>query len=127
MTNPTAVNGPAGLLVFDGCMPRRTPGAAIRLASCRHVETIVVNTLRSAYEIVVLDGATGDILVRGGSDFPEFRRAVFVGSTAGGHALRVNTIDIGWRMEFHVGPLTVLTSPVASVLRTQNGDEPPAG
>ena len=68
-----------------------------------------------------------DILVRGGSDFPEVSPAVFGGSTAGGHALKVNTIDIGLRMEFHVGQLTVLTSPVASVLRPEHGDELPVG
>ena len=127
MINPTTVNGTAAFLAFDGCMALRTSRDAIRLASCRHLETIVVNTRRSVYEIVVVDGTTGDILVRGGSDFPEFRRAVFVGSTAGGHALMVNAIDIGLRMEFHFGPLTVLTSPVASALRTEHGDEPPVG
>lgn len=127
MTNPTTVNGPVAFLAFDGCTALRTSRDAIRLASCRRLETIVVNTRRSVYEIVVVDGTTGDILVRGGSDFPEFRRAVFVGATAGGHALRVNTIDIGLRMEFRVGQLTVLTSPVASALRTEHGDEPPVG
>jgi hypothetical protein len=98
---------------------------AIRLASCRQFETIVVNTRRSVYEIVVLQGTTGDILVRGGRDFPEFSRVVFVGSTADGRALKVNTIDVGLRMEFHLGHGAVVTSPVATVLRTgQHGDEP---
>ena len=142
MTNLTTVNSeateqgdagtaslttPVAFLVFDACMPHASEDA-IRLASCRQFETIVVNTRRSVYEFVVLDGRKGDILVRGGSDFPEFRRALFAGSTAGGRALKVNTIDIGLRMEFHVGQETVVTSPVAAVLRThQHANEPSVG
>lgn len=42
------------------------------------------------------------MLVRGGRKFPEFCRVVFIESTAGGTALKINTIDIGLRMEFHV-------------------------
>jgi hypothetical protein len=138
MTNPTTVNDeangqgdasrpspatPAALPVFDGCLPQ-TSENAIRLASCRQFEKIVVNTRRSVYELVILDGRTGDILLRGGCDFPEFCRALFVGSTAGGRALMVNTIDIGLRMEFHVGQGAVITSPVTAVLRTdQSGHE----
>ena len=139
MTNPTIVNheakaqgdadranpaAPVALPGFDGCLPD-TSESAIRLASCGQFEKIVVNTRRSVYEIVILDGTTGDILLRGGSNFPEFCRALFVGSTAGGRSLRVNTIDIGLRMEFYVGEGAVITSPVTAVLRThQPGDEP---
>ena len=139
MTNPATVNGeangqvdagraslttPVPRPVFDGCPPHASANA-IRLASCRQFEKIVVNTRRSVYEIVILDGRTGDILVRGGSNFPEFCRALFVGSTAGGRALMVNTIDIGLRMEFHVTEGAVITSPVTAVLRThQSADEP---
>jgi hypothetical protein len=109
---------PAAFLVFDGRL-LHTSAAAIRLAACQQFETIVVNTRRSVYEIIVLDGKTGDVLVRGGSDFPEFGRALFVGSTAGGRALKVNTIDIGLRMELHVGHGTMVTSAVTAISRTR--------
>jgi hypothetical protein len=130
MTNITAVNGaskgqpgpdaaspPAAFLGFDDRV-LRTSAEAIRLALCGQFETIVVKTRRSVYEILVLDGRTGDILIRGGSDFPEFCRALFVGSTPDGRALKVNTIDVGLRMEFHLGQGTLITSSVTAVSRT---------
>jgi hypothetical protein len=118
---------PTAFVEFDSPM-LRTSEDAIRLTSCRQFETIAVNTRRSVYEIVVLDGRTGDILVRGGSDFPEFRRVMFVGSTAGGSAIKLNTIDIGLRMELRVGDETVITSPVSAIVRThQAGQESSLG
>jgi hypothetical protein len=104
----------------------RTSAEAIRLASCEQFETIVVKTRRSVYEIVVLDGKTGDVLVRGGSDFPDFRRAVFVGATADGHAIKVNTLDIGLRMELHLGHSTVVTSPVTTIVRGDRLEHEPS-
>jgi hypothetical protein len=100
----------------------QTSAEAIRLASCQQFETIVVKTRRSVYEFIVLDGKTGNVLVRGGSDFPEFRRAVLVGATADGHAIKVNTLDIGLRIELHLGDSTVVTSAVTAIVRS----DPPA-
>ena len=107
---------PVVVLAFD----HRTLAAsneAICLDSCGQSERIVVNTRRSVYELIVLQGAVGDVLVRGGAKFPEFRRARFVGSTAGGSALKMNTIDVGLRMEFHLGCRIVITSPVQAFSR----------
>lgn len=120
----TSVTTPDVILVFDRRM-LHTSSDAIRLASCRQYDTIEVNTRRSVYELIVLNGKTGDVLVRGGSQFPEFRRALFVGSTADGRALKVNTIDVGLRMEFHRGHETVVTSAVTAVSQTnRQGDDP---
>src|SRR5438128_11756470 len=57
---------------------------AICLDSCEQFEKIFVNTRHSVYELIVLHGDIGDVLVRGGSKFPEFCRVRLVGSTAGG-------------------------------------------
>ena len=76
---------------------------AIRLNACSRLETITVNTRSSVYEVIVLRGDRGDVLVRGGRLLPEFRYMKFVGSTAGGSALRPNTIDVGLRMSFASG------------------------
>ena len=116
---------PDACLLFDGRV-LHTTASAIRLASCREFETIVVNTRRSVYEIIVLHGEAGDILVRGGSGFPEFRRALFIGSTADGRALKLNTIDIGLRMELHLGDGSVVTSAVTAVSRTSARTDDPA-
>ena len=108
--------GQEAFLLFDERL-LHTSANAIRLAACDQFETIVVNTRRSVYEIIILDGKSGAVLVRGGSDFPEFRRATFVGSTTDGRAVKVNTIDVGLRMELHIGRGSVITSPVAAIVR----------
>jgi hypothetical protein len=124
--DPRAANGtrPEAVFVFDTRL-LHSSAHAIRLAACQQFETLVVNTRRSVYEIIVLDGRTGDVLVRGGTDFPEFRRAVFTGSTRDGRAIKANTIDVGLRMELHLAPGTIITSPVASIVRSgQRASEP---
>jgi hypothetical protein len=70
---------------------------------CRHDS-------RSVYELIVLRGDEGDVLVRGGSHFTEFRRVLFVGSIADGGSLYPRTIDIGLRMQFMCRDRLVTTS-----------------
>jgi hypothetical protein len=90
---------------------------SIDLGSCAPRETIVVNTRASVYELIVLRGDEGDVLVRGGSYFTEFRRVLFVGSTADDGSLHPLTIDIGLRMQFICGDRLVTTSAVQSLSR----------
>lgn len=90
---------------------------AIDLGSCSARETLVVNTRASVYELIVLRGDVGDVLVRGGGHFTEFRRVLFVGSTAAGGPLHWRTIDIGLRMQFICGNRLVTTSAVQSLSR----------
>ena len=90
---------------------------SIDLGSCAVRETIVVNTRASVYELIVLRGDEGNVLVRGGSHFTEFRRVLFVGSTAVDGSLHPRTIDIGLRMQFNCGDRLVITSPVESLTR----------
>jgi hypothetical protein len=88
---------------------------SIDLGSCAVRETIVVNTRASVYELIVLRGAEGDVLVRGGSHFPEFRSVLFVGSIAEDGSLHPRTIDIGLRMQFICEDQLVITSVVQSL------------
>jgi hypothetical protein len=90
---------------------------SIDLGSCAVRETIVVNTRASVYELIVLRGDEGDVLLRGGSHFTEFRRVLFVGATADGSSLYPRTIDIGLRMQFICGDRLVITSAVQSLSR----------
>jgi hypothetical protein len=118
--NPGA---PAVVLAFD-YRALRGSNDAICLDSCEQSEKIVVNTRSSVYELIVLQGDIGDVLVRGGSKFPEFRRVQFLGSTAGGSALKMNTIDVGLRMEFHLGRTIVITSAVQALSRHARASDP---
>jgi hypothetical protein len=89
---------------------------SIDLGSCAVLETIVVTTRSSTYELIVLRGHAGDVLVRGGSHFTEFRQVLFLGSTDGG-SLHPRTIDIGLRMQFIRGNQLVTTSAARSLSR----------
>ena len=106
-------------VIEPGLMP--TSANAVHLKSCSPLETVVVNTRSSVYELIVLQGDRGEVFVRGGTMLPDFRRARFVGSTRGGTALKLNTIDVGLRMEFNFGGQIMVTSAVQAISR-QCGD-----
>jgi hypothetical protein len=109
-------------VVEPGLMP--TSADAVHLNSCSPLETLVVNTRSSVYELIVLQGERGEVFVRGGKLLPEFRRARFVGSTTGGTALKLNTIDLGLRMEFNLGGQIMVTSAVHAISRQRPDVDP---
>ena len=98
---------------------------AIHLDSCLPFEHIAVRTRRTDYEVVVLPGSSGEVLVRGGTFFKEFQRARLAGATFGGSAIRVNTIEVGCPLELHVDGTRIVTSPVESVLRVRADSDSP--
>ncbi len=92
---------------------RRAEG--VQLDRVEHMQRIVVRTYKQAYEIVVRNGATGDVLVRGGRFFQEFTEMKLTGSSLGGGFLKQLGIYAGLRLEFNVGGETLLTAPVFSI------------
>ncbi len=87
---------------------------AIHLDSCLPFEWIAVRTRRSNYEVVVLPGRSGEVLVRGGL-YRNFQRAGLAGSTFGGSAIRLRTIEVGCRLELHVNGMPIVTSTIEAV------------
>jgi hypothetical protein len=90
---------------------------SIDIASCAASETIVVTTGSSVYEVIVLEGGCGEVLVRGGQHFANFCSARFVGSMPNGGPIEPYTIDIGLRMEFCLETQVIVTSAVQSLSR----------
>ena len=88
---------------------------AISVDLCAAQETIVITTRSNVYEVVVLRGDRGDVLVRGGRYFTEVAPAVFLGSIADDGSVERHTIDIGLRMKFVLGERFIVTSPVQSL------------
>jgi hypothetical protein len=88
---------------------------AIYVDSCLPQETIVVTTRSNVYELVVLRGDRGDVLVRGGRHFTENTPVLFLGSMADDGSLESHTIGVGLRMKFVCGARVVITSPVQSL------------
>jgi hypothetical protein len=74
--------------------------------------TLAVRTTRSLYEITILNGHTGEVLVRGGGFFPERTPVQLTGSTFGGSILKRRGIYVGMRLEFVPQPAEFISETV---------------
>ncbi|HEX4642135.1 MAG TPA: hypothetical protein VH161_01665 [Candidatus Acidoferrales bacterium] len=79
------------------------------------METLAVRTGNSLYEITVIEGQSGEILVRGGKLFPELTPARLTGATLGGSFCKMRGIYVGFRMELDAYGQRFLTTPVESI------------
>ena len=100
-----------------------TPEMVVRLDSCAECDWLVVRTCGGhVYDVIVLAGATGAVMVRGGRFFPDFRRATVVGSTFGGSAVKLRTICAGLHLELKVDGKSIVTSSITDVSRRLPSD-----
>ncbi len=79
------------------------------------MEKLVVKTRNSLYEIIIIDGRRGEILVRGGQFFPELTPARLAGATLGGSFCKMRGIYAGFRMEINASGQRTVTTPVQSI------------
>jgi hypothetical protein len=75
--------------------------------------TLLVWTWNSLYRLVV--GTESDVLVQGGSLFPELTLAHVDGASTGGRLLKTGWIGVGLLLEFRVGVRRFITSPVIAI------------
>ena len=90
------------------------------LESLNAFDTIVVQTYRSVYHILLLDPNTGRALIDGGEYLTEPTEALLRGSI--GDEFRVGTISVGCRLEMWVDERVFLTSPIKSVHVKHNSE-----
>ena len=79
------------------------------------MEKLFIQTRNSSYEIIVIDGQSGEILVRGGQFFPELTPARLAGATLGGSFCKMRGIYAGFRMEINANGKRTVTTPVESI------------
>jgi hypothetical protein len=91
----------------------------IQVDQLRALDKLEVHTRNSVYEIII--GDSGDVLVKGGKFFPEFTRAVLLGSSLGGAFLKLGGIYRGFSMEIMFEGTRIVTSPVDAVLSAPTG------
>jgi hypothetical protein len=115
ITSPSSSDRPAYAAVFQRAAERL--GDYVELDSCAELEWITVKTSRSTYDIVVLSGDTGAVMVRGGSLFPELCRATITGSLFDSIAVKLRTIAVGLNLEFLVDGMSVITSRIQAISR----------
>ena len=87
----------------------------VQLESMQDMETVTVRTENSTYDITVISGRTGEILVRGGRFFPEFTPARLAGSSLGGSFLKLRGIYVGFSLEIHFEKRLIITSRVRKI------------
>jgi len=87
----------------------------VQLETIEDMEKLAVHTENSLYEITVICGGTGDILVRGGRFFPEFTEARLAGSSLGGSFLKLRGIYVGFNLEIHFDKRLIITSRVRQI------------
>lgn len=92
----------------------------VSLRSLSRIDQLEVRTRNSVYEITVLGG--GEVMVRGGSFFPEWNAARLSGSTLGGSFLKKDWIGSGFSMEFLHNGRRIVTTRVREIRKV----EPPA-
>jgi hypothetical protein len=88
------------------------------------LDRVTVLTRNSVYEIVVVTPATGEVLVRGGSFFPEFTAVRLAGCTLGGSFLKLRSIHTGFHIEFAMTSGVIITSPVGTIAISDSDSTP---
>jgi len=81
----------------------------VQIDEVEELTTLAVRTANSLYEITVLNGDTGEVLMRGGEFFPERTAVRLEGSTCGGSILKRRGIYVGQRMEIVPQPAEMVS------------------
>ena len=111
MTEPKAISSGAILDTWS-----QDPWCnGVQIDNREDLETLEVRTGNSLYEITIIEGQTGEILVRGGKLFPELTPARLTGATLGGSFCKMHGIYVGFRMELNAYGQRFLTTPVESI------------
>ena len=87
----------------------------IQIDKLPDMQRIHVRTHNSLYEITVIDGRHGDIMLRGGKFFPELTPAHLAGASLGGCFLKMRGIYCGFKMEFGHNRQRIITSDVQTI------------
>lgn len=87
----------------------------VQIDRMEELEKLVVRTRYSVYEITILDGSSGEVLVRGGRFFPELTPARLAGACLGGSFLKMRGVYVGFRMEIHANGERIITSSVQTI------------
>ncbi len=104
---------PAGAILENWSKDPWTNG--VQVDRMEDMEKLVIQTRNSLYEIIIIDGRSGEILVRGGQFFPELTPARLAGATLGGSFCKMRGIYTGFRMEINANGQRTVTTPVESI------------
>ena len=97
----------------------------IQIDELDEVQRIRVRTVYGLYEITVIDGRNGEILVKGGKYIPDLTEGQLTGATLGGSFCKMRGIYPGFKMEFVANGQRLVTSTVqtVSVFRPESAED----
>ena len=104
---------PAAAILSKWCDDPWTNG--MQMEDREDMEKLTVRTWNTSYEITVIEGSSGEMLIRGGRFFPELTPARLTGATMGGSFCKMRGIYVGFRMEIHANGQRFVTTPVESI------------
>lgn len=87
----------------------------VQIDHMRDMQRLQVRTHNSLYEITVIDGRSGEILVRGGLFFPELTPAHLAGAMLGDSECKLRGIYVGFQMELNAPRKRIITTPVQTI------------
>jgi hypothetical protein len=94
----------------------------IQIDQLNELDTLLVETMHHSYEIIVVNPATAEVLVRGGELFGEFTPARLSGASLRCGFLKLHSIYVGFNMELSAGGKRIVTSRVRNI-RQSSCDE----
>jgi hypothetical protein len=108
---------PTQAATLDG-FAAATSGPGVVLRQLEPLTELLVQTRNTCYRIVVSRDA--DIVIQGGSFFPDPTHAHVAGASLGGNLLKVGWIGVGLRMEIVVDGRRIVTTAVRSIVRHED-------
>lgn len=109
---------------LEGFVAVTNAGPGISLPALEPLTSLIVETRNTRYQIIVTRGE--EIIIQGGSFFPDPTAARLDGASLGSGLLRLGWIGIGLRMEVRAGGQRIVTTPVRSIARgeTESASRP---
>lgn len=101
---------PAGAILGHWSDSSWTSG--IQVDRMEDMKKLEIRTRNSLYQITIIDGRSGEILIRGGRLFLQLTPANLAGATLGGCICKLRGIYGGFLMEFTANGQRTITTPV---------------
>jgi hypothetical protein len=107
----------AGGSTLEGFVAAATAGVGVALGSIEPLTSLVVDTRNTRYHIIVR--RSDEIVIQGGTFFPDPTLARFEGASLGNSLLRLGWIGLGLRMEIRANGQRIVTTPVRAISRAE--------
>jgi hypothetical protein len=103
---------------LDGFVAATSSGPGVALGAFDPLTSLIVETRNTRYHIIVT--RSDEIIIQGGSFFPDPTPARLEGASLGSSLLRLGWIGLGLRMEIRARGQRIVTTPVRTIARAES-------